>query len=363
MKLFVFPGNLSPEVRALGQQEVPYARTPAFGSMVLACHQRLATLADADDGEVLSFTASGTGAAECLLGGWGPRWRRLLVLHAGTFGRRWLDMARHLRLPVDDIAWEPHAEPPWPIIERTLASRSHDTVMAVHHETSTGELLDLSRLGTLCRAADTRLLVDAIGSFLADELTLAAWGVDAALLSSQKGLCLPPGLAFLITRPALGPPAPQSLSWYFDPQLHRDSFARGQPPWSPAAQLYAQLDQRLSTIEAHGGASGAQAMVDAKASTFRAAVAELGWSVAARHPSACITALQFNAPATAMVQDLAREGWFVLPSPDPRLVRVAHLGEADLQDHVDLARRLAHHAARHSLLSAPAPDDPIPAHS
>jgi len=352
MKLFVFPGNLAQEVLALGAQEVPYARTPAFGARVRSCHERLAALAEAEDGEVLSFTASGTGAAEALLAGWGPRWRGLLVLHAGTFGERWLRMARHLGLPAEALGWPARAEPPWEAIAEALASGRHQAVMAVHHETSTGELLDLARLGGLCQAAGVSLLVDAIGSFLADELAMTSWHVDAAILSSQKGLCLPPGLAFLITRPALGPPAPRSLSYYFDPQLHLDSLARGQPPWSPAAQLYAQLDRRLAMIGDLGGARAQQAGVRAKAEAFRTALAALGWAGAARLPSACLTALRFHAPASRLVQALAAEGWMVPPSPDEHLVRVAHLGETSAEDHRELAGRMAGHASTLGLAMA-----------
>jgi aspartate aminotransferase-like enzyme len=346
VKLFVFPGNLEPEIRRLGAEEVPYARTDAFGGLVHRCHRQLAELAGTADGSVLSFTSSGTGAVEALLAGWGPQWRRLLVLHAGTFGRRWFDMSAHLGLAAEEVCWPPHHDPPWQQIEAALASGRHDAVMAVHHETSTGELIDLARLGALCRAAPVHLLVDAIGSFLADPFSMDEWNVAAAVTSSQKGLCLPPGLAFLITRPTLGPPAGRSLSYYFNPRSHLESFVRGQPLWSPAAQIYRQLDQRLDTISKSGGAAHALAAVAEKARAFRDALAADGWSPAARHPSQCLTALRFNQPAGPLVRTLAEDDWFVLPSADPSLVRIAHLGMAGIEDHRALARHLVHHATR-----------------
>jgi aspartate aminotransferase-like enzyme len=354
VKLFVFPGNLAPDILQIGAREVPYARTADFGALVLRCHQRLAVLAGAAEAETLSFTVSGTGAVEALLGGWGPRWQRLLVLHAGTFGQRWFAMARHLGLPAEELVWPAHQEPPWAAIENALATGRHDAVMAVHHETSTGERLDLARLGSLCHTTGTRLLVDAIGSFLADPFLMDAWNIDAAVLSSQKGLCLPPGLSFLVTRPSLGPPAERSSSFYFDPRLHRDSFARGQPPWSPAAQIYTQLDLRLTHIDTLGGAAAELDAVSRKARAFRIAVAEHGWAGAARHPSDCLTALRFDAPATPLVHALAAEGWFVLPSPDPRLIRIAHLGQSTVDDHLALAAHLGTHAQRLGLSAAAA---------
>ena len=350
MKSFVFPGNLEPEIRSLGAIDVPYPRTDGFGQLVRRSHHRLANLTGAREGRVLSFTASGTGAIEALLAGWGPKWRRLLVLHAGTFGRRWLEMARHLGLESDGVDWPHHHEPPWHVIEAALATGRYDAALAVHHETSTGELLDLARLGALCSTANVRLLVDAIGSFLADPFTMDAWNVDAAALSSQKGLCLPPGLSFLVTRPPLGPPADRSLSYYFDPARHFESFDRGQPPWSPAAQLYLQLDARLGAL---AKVESTLEQVAAKARAFRESATSRRWHPQARRPSACITALRFDAPAIPLVTALADDGWFVLPSPDPTLVRVAHLGTATIDDHFELADRIARHAARLSLTPAP----------
>ncbi len=345
MKLFVFPGNLEPAILEAGAHEVPYARTPEFGALVTRCHHRLAALAGAADGTTLSFTASGTGAVEALLANWGPRWPRLLVLQAGTFGDRWFDMAVRLGLPVESVEWAPHDEPPWPAIEAAIASGRHHAVLAVHHETSTGEIVDLARLGSLCHQAGTRLLVDAIGSFLADPFDMVAWHVDAAVISSQKGLCLPPGLAFLITRPSLGPPADRPLSFYFDARCHLESVLRGQPPWSPAAQLYIQLDRRLDSLDPAPLAGEERARVGAKAAAFRDRLARTrGWSGAARHPSICLTALRFNAPAIALVHALAAESCFILPSPDPSLVRIAHLGHTSVDDHLDLADRLTTHA-------------------
>lgn len=349
MKLFVFPGNLEPEIRALGAQEVPYARTAVFGDLVRRCHHRLAELAGSQTAHVLSFTASGTGAIEALLAGWGPRWRRLLVLHAGTFGHRWFEMATHLGLETEDLSWPVHDEPPWETIETAVSSRRPDAVLAVHHETSTGELLDLSRLGALCHSANVRLLVDAIGSFLADPFQMDEWHVDAAALSSQKGLCLPPGLSFLLTRPTLGPPAERSLSYYFDPSRHLESFQRGQPPWSPAAQLYLQLDARLNSLH---DAGTAQNQVATKARAFRECLAALNWLPAARRPSDCLTTLRFTTSASPLVTALAEDGWFILPTPDASLVRIAHLGAATLDDHRELADRLAHHVNRLGLTPA-----------
>jgi aspartate aminotransferase-like enzyme len=346
MKLFVFPGNIETDILAAGAQDVPYARTSDFGRLVTRCHDQLRGLLEAPDAEVLSFTASGTGAAEALMANWGPGWRSALILHGGTFGERWLQMGRRFGVSCFGLATTPGQPPDWEQIRGALEAHQPQVVVAVHHETSTGELLDLGRLGLLCAERKVPLVVDAIGSFLADHFSMTEWQVAAAFISSQKGLSLPPGLSFLAVRPVLGDAAEKPAGFYFDLQTHRDSFERGQPPWSPAAQLFVQLERRLAKIDRAGGAPSQVAVVAAKARHFRTEAKRLaGWCEFAHRPSNCLTSIRFTSPALELVSALAQEDFFVMPSADPCLVRVAHLGEASFQDHDELLRRMQHLAA------------------
>jgi aspartate aminotransferase-like enzyme len=343
MKLFVFPGNIEADILAAGAQDVPYARTADFGRRVIQCHDQLRGLLGARDAEILSFTASGTGAAEALLANWGPAWRSSLVIHGGTFGERWLEMGRRFGLSCSSIATTSGEPVDWERIRAALDDSRPQVVVAVHHETSTGELLDVARLGRLCAERSVRLVVDAIGSFLADEFLMSDWGVSAAFLSSQKGLSLPPGLSFLAVRPELGEPAENPVGFYFDLRKHRESFRRGQPPWSPAAQLYLQLERRLRKIDHAGGAPSQVAAVATKARHFRTEAMRLaGWHGFPDCPSNCLTSFRFTKPALDLVSALAREDFFVMPSADPCLVRIAHLGEATLKDHDELLARMRH---------------------
>ena len=65
------------------------------------------------------------------------------------------------------------------------------------HETSTGQLYDIELIKKFCQKNDILLVVDAISTFLADDFSMRKNGIDVAIISSQKGLCLSAGLAFV----------------------------------------------------------------------------------------------------------------------------------------------------------------------
>ena len=66
------------------------------------------------------------------------------------------------------------------------------------NESSTGVAHDVEAIGRIVRGRpDTLLVVDAISGAGAIRLETEAWGVDIAIVGSQKALALPPGLAFL----------------------------------------------------------------------------------------------------------------------------------------------------------------------
>ena len=74
-------------------------------------------------------------------------------------------------------------------------------VLTFHHESSSGFLFDIKEIAEACRSFDTLLLVDAVSSLGGVPFEMDAWGVDVAVGGAQKGLMLPPGLAFVAAVP------------------------------------------------------------------------------------------------------------------------------------------------------------------
>ncbi len=71
-------------------------------------------------------------------------------------------------------------------------------VYLVHSETSTGTATDVEGLARLIRENSNALVcVDGITAIGAHEFRFDEWGIDVCVTGSQKGLMIPPGLAFV----------------------------------------------------------------------------------------------------------------------------------------------------------------------
>jgi len=152
-------------------------------------------------GPVVIYPASGTGAWESALVNTLSPGDRVLAFEVGEFGRLWSDLARRMGFDVDlvDTDWR-HGVDPAVVEAKLTEDRSHriKAVLVVHNETSTGVT---SRLQQVRQAMDRAkhpalLMVDAVSSLASIDLRHDEWRIDVTVTGSQKGLMLPPGLAF-----------------------------------------------------------------------------------------------------------------------------------------------------------------------
>ena len=180
---------------------------PAFVAMSRRCLDDLAWLFGTA-GRVVAYAANGHGVWEAALVNLLEPGDVVLVPGTGRFSQSWAEMARLLGLETVELAadWRRAADPG--PIEAALAKDTGGrikAVLAVHTETATSTRSDpcLVRRALDATGHGALLVVDTIASLAIENFAMDAWGVDAALAVSQKGLMLPPGLAFL----ALGPRA------------------------------------------------------------------------------------------------------------------------------------------------------------
>lgn len=333
-RLFVFPGGIDPDVLAIGSEPVPYARTDQFAAMVIEIEGLMLPLLGCSDGRLLSLTASGSAAMEAAVSNLVGADSRVLVIEGGTFGKRWVDMIQRYsngRIDVEHVPFG--ADLDYDRIERLVREGSYNMLFMQHHETSSGVKFDVSRIGPVCRVAGTLLVVDAISSFLADEFSMDDANIDVAILSSQKGLCLPPGLSFVVLgRETLRMTQLHRRGSYFDFVDNLDSLARGHPLFTPAVQLYRQLHRRLLKVT-EGGVQNFVNDVRAKAIAFRELLNADGRPQIVSSPSNCLTSFNLRGPTRVIIDGLATAGFYVMPSSQPHQVRVAHLGTSTQDDH------------------------------
>ena len=180
----------------------------------------------------------------------------LLVLTNGHFGERIAAIAEvhRLRTTIWNQGWGCAFD--LPQIEQVLIEQPFIThVAVVHHETSTGQLNDVRRIGELVAAAGRSLIVDAVSSLGGEDLNVARDHIDWCVTSSNKCLEAPPGLAFVIGRKtcfrdlADVPPRSFYLSLY---NHYEAQMRRGVPLFTPALHLMAATLCALELLLAEG---------------------------------------------------------------------------------------------------------------
>jgi len=344
-KLFVpGPVEMDEAVRAVGSQRLPYMRTEEFSKLTLEVVEGLRLLLETE-GEVALLTSSGTGAMEAAVSSlFGPS-DRVLVVDGGSFGRRFRTLCEIHGIPHEAI--EPGEDlDPDELARR--AGRGFSGVLVTAHETSTGALLDVEGLGRALKGSGALFVVDAVSTLLADPFRMDGWGVDATIFSTQKGLALPPGMAFvaLNARAAQRARRAPRRTLYFHLADYLADGLRGQTPYTVAVGLMLQLQARLAALHAVGVAS-IVAETASRAAAFRAAIADLPLSISPRRPSNAITALRLDGSVPSapwLVRELAdRFGYYVAPNPAPlrdRVFRVSHMGSQTVEDVIRLAEAL-----------------------
>ena len=204
------------------------------------------------------YTGSGHAAWEATLANLLSPGDRILIPETGHFSENWGKMAADLGIEVQTLAADWRRGADYGALRATLADDTAHAIKAlgiVHNETSTGMTLDLPRIRAILD--ETRhpalLMVDTISSLGSLDFRMDAWGVDAAVGGSQKGLMLPVGFSFTgVSEKALAAHATAKLpkhyfSWTTMLQRRHRSFIGTVP-----IALFYGLQESLRLIEEEG---------------------------------------------------------------------------------------------------------------
>ncbi|KAI9802217.1 MAG: hypothetical protein M1825_002938 [Sarcosagium campestre] len=125
----------------------------------------------------------------------------VLVLHTGYFGDSFADCFETYGVQATQLKAEIGKRPTLDEIEAALRAKSYKMLTVTHVDTSTGVLSDVKAVAELVHAVspDTLIVVDGVCSVGSEEIAFDAWGLDAVLTASQKGIGVPAGLSIVMT--------------------------------------------------------------------------------------------------------------------------------------------------------------------
>ncbi|HDI45918.1 MAG TPA: alanine--glyoxylate aminotransferase family protein [Candidatus Omnitrophica bacterium] len=290
--------------------------------------------------QVLIFASSGTGAMEAAVVNLTADGVKFLPIVGGKFGERWKEICSSIGvdfIPLE-VEWGKAVNPE--DVEKILKSdKNIKVVLATLCETSTGVVNDIQKLAEITKKYDAILVVDAISGLLADEFKMDEWGVDVTVSGSQKGLMLPPGLAFI----SLSQRAWEIVekvnvrAYYFDLKKARKSGAEYDTPYTPAVNLVIALSKALEMIKDEG-IENIWKRHSQLATICRNAITSLGLKLFAQKPSNAVTsvALPSEIDGTKMIKFIREEFGVSIAGGQGKLkgkiFRIAHLGYMNIFD-------------------------------
>jgi aspartate aminotransferase-like enzyme len=248
------PTPVPSEVLLAMAQPIIHHRTPEYEALFVEVRAGLKRLVQTSQ-EVIPLACSGTGAMEASLVNTLSAGDTVVVVSAGKFGERWLELGRAYGVEIIELK-APYGEtvPAERLAETLKANPRVQAVLVQHSETSTGVLHDVRAYATVTRSSDAILVVDAVSSLGIADLPMDAWGVDVVVAGSQKGLMLPPGLGFCaLSDKAWAKNKTSRLpKYYFDLAAERKTVARNEAHFTPAVSIVIGLRTVIDMLEREG---------------------------------------------------------------------------------------------------------------
>ncbi len=289
-------------------------------------------------GRQVILSGSGTAGLEAVYASLVPKDGRTVVVTNGNFGERTDKIVRRYSPNVTTLAAPWGQGLPVDAVKGALAAGDVRALCVVHNETSVGLANDLAAIAPAVRAAGALFLVDGISAVAGIPLPIEAWGVDAVVAGSQKGLAAPAGLALVhLSERAAAQLHPGTF--YLDLAAHLSSIEKNDTPWTPAVPLFLALREALRLLRDEGLEHRLE-RTHRLAEASRAATAALGLELFpdARFASDTVTAIR-NPEGLGdpeLRKALEREYSILLQGGQGALTgkifRIGHMGIADWPD-------------------------------
>jgi len=206
--------------------------------------------------DVLILSSTGTGGMVGAVNNFFNQGDEVLVINGGKFGERWTKICQAYGLKVEEVVVEwGYAVRPEEVEARLKKNSRIKGVFVQASETSTGVYHDIQALASLVRKHDEMLfVVDAISALVAHDLRTDEWGIDIMVGGSQKGVMLPPGIAFVSVSDKAWKRAETATmpKFYFNFKKERENLAKNQTHFTSPVTLIIGLNTGLTMLQAEG---------------------------------------------------------------------------------------------------------------
>lgn len=347
------PTPLPPQVLEAMSRPLIHHRTEEFGRLFAGVIEDMKWVYRTK-GTVLMMTCSGTGAMESAVVNLLSPGDKTLVCTTGAFGERFVAIHKAFGLDPVVLPFEWGTAVDAGALRAALKKNAGlKAVFIQHTDTSTGVVNDLQALAKIVREeSDALIVVDSVSGLACEPLETDAWGLDAVVTGSQKGLMNAPGLGFvaLSERAEKAVAAAKLPRFNFDYRLIKKSLADRETPWTPAISIVAGQAAALKLLRAEGMEACWKRHDELAAHARRLLSSKLGFPFYAKNPANILTGvvLPEGVDGNKLLADILKEegisiagGQLHLKGRIFRLAHMGHISKADIEAGVDaLVRRL-----------------------
>ncbi|MEI6573374.1 MAG: 2-aminoethylphosphonate--pyruvate transaminase [Alphaproteobacteria bacterium] len=285
-----------------GQETTPYLLTPGpltttpavkeamlrdWGSwdadlraVVASIRADLLEIADASQGfECVLLQGSGSYGVEAALGSFAPKNKKTLMLTNGAYGERAIKAMSYMNR--DFISYEtdeleaPSAEEVAALLK---ANPDVGAVFLVQCETTSGIVNPVEDIAAVAQKAGCIVILDAMSSFGAMDLSMKRMGIDVLISSANKCIEGVPGFTYILARHDLLE-ASQGVSHSLSLDLYEQwayMEKSGQFRYTPPTHILVAFAQALEQHKAEGGAPGRLARYKKTAKAMRDGMRRIG---------------------------------------------------------------------------------------
>ncbi|MFZ3123500.1 MAG: alanine--glyoxylate aminotransferase family protein [Thermodesulfovibrionales bacterium] len=335
------PTPVPSEVLLAMAMPIIHHRSPDFIPVLDAAKNGLKWLYQTKN-DVLILCSTGTGGMVGAVNNFFSPGDKVLTVNGGKFGERWTKICKAYGLQAEEIIVEwGYAVKPETIEAKLKNDPSIKGVFVQASETSTGVYHDIEALAKIVRKYEnTILIVDAISAIVAHDLRMDEWGIDVMIGGSQKGVMLPPGLAFVGISEKAWKFSEKSKCprFYFNFKKERENLAKNQTNFTSPVTLIIGLNESIKLLRKEG-LENVFKRHERLANATRAAVKALGLELYPKEsPSNSVTAVcaPSGIDGQAIYKNL-REKYGITAAGGQdhvkgKIFRIAHLGYADTFD-------------------------------
>ena len=290
-----------------------------------------------DEYEAIIMQGSGTFSIESVISSTVPRDGKLLVIVNGAYGRRIVQIAKVLQIETAVYTVAENHKPDPAEVDKLLANDPAITnVVIVHCETTTGIINPIQEIGVIVKRYGRSYFVDAMSSFGAVPIDLAACYIDYLVSSANKCIEGVPGFGFILARREMLLKAEglaRSLSLDLFAQW-RGLETNGQFRFTPPTHVLFAFHQALVELEIEGGVAGRAARYRENNEILVAGMRQMGFTeyLNSKDQGYIITSFRYpthpNFSFDSFCEQINEKGYIIYPGKvsDADCFRIGNIG-------------------------------------